>query len=185
MAEINLFKIFLTKPEKQKLLERRVRVVSLVSLVAYCLVAAVVVSYWLYIRRKNESILEKIEVQKENIEKLKPVELSHAYVKQRLSALVAFWEGADYDFEKTLTGLEAMKPEGINITQVNLDLNGHLQFKGQASSSLVLAEFLDGLTVRRSDELVSKLTLESLDLKSNGTYDFSLEAVIGDEYTRN
>ncbi|MFC1727223.1 hypothetical protein ACFL0Y_01745 [Patescibacteria group bacterium] len=181
MREVNLFKIYLTRPEKQKAVERKVKVISLLVLLSYCLLAAGIFSYSLYLKRKDTKLSQNIEIQKTNITNLKPVELVNAFVKHRLSAIELFMTPRPIDYSLALTEFETLVPSQIKVNQLKLDLEGKLVVEGEAQDVLALTDFVDGLISDEADDFIDRVTLSTASRNEEGNYSYSLNIFLANQ----
>ena len=174
MKEINLFDAYVKVPQKKLDLIRKTRVVSIVFLIAYCLVLAGVFSYWLVLKGQASSLSKKIETQQREIKRYEKTETLHVLVKQRLLALAPFLAKASVNQPQVLGEIESLVPEGIVLGSFNFKDDGGFGCEGQARDALVLGEFLDKVVQLNEDNFPEKIDLSSVSRVEEGGYSFAL-----------
>jgi len=174
MKEINLFESYLAAHKTQTRLTRSIKVVSFVFLIGYVLVASTFFSYALILKRQNENLGEKIKKQEEKIKQLNQTETLHAFVKQRLQALVSFFGKKRVDYQKAMVSFSQLTPDEISLKSFQMDNEGNLKIDGHAINAVVLANFLDRLIAPATDNFIKKIELSSAKRGEDGSYSFSL-----------
>lgn len=174
MKEINLFQIHRKIAEKEAGVIRKAKIISLLLLIFYCLVATGIFSFWLILKRQNEAVVSKIKYQKQRINELNTVESLHIFVKQRLSALSPLFEKETIEYKETLTQLEELLPEGVVLTKIELVEEGSLELSGEAPNAVIFADFLERLLASGNEEFAESVEMSSTSRQEDGSYKFSL-----------
>lgn len=149
------------------------KVGSFVLILAYCLVAAAVFSYWLFVSRQTTKVANEIVVKKTEIARLKEAESLQVALKQRLSSLDKFFlvkKGPSFDRLLAFVGQTSgeIKIKDLKITE------NKMNFSGIAPNMAALEKFLQDLKSETSSALFSQITLSSVDRQEDGSYLFNL-----------
>lgn len=173
--EIDFLKGQRSEREKKLKLLRTIKTASIVVLLAFVLITAMIFSYWFYIDSQNQKINKENSLKRTKIESLKEVESLQIVLKQRLSTLGKFFkEEKRTQFIKTLDFFSQI-PQGINLKELSLtDTDNKVNVSGDSNDILNLAEFLESLESQESQNVFSQITVSSLDKKEQGGYSFSL-----------
>lgn len=159
---------------KQTRFLRLLKTGSLVLLIAYCLVAAIIFSYWVYLRRENQTIKTQTAASKQKISELKKTESLQIILKQRLSSLDKFFSQKSVDYSRSLSFLEDVSVTGIFLKELDLNQEGRVILAGSATDAVALSNFLENLSSENSKDLFSKIVLSSASRGKDGDYNFSL-----------
>jgi len=149
------------------------KVGSLVLILAYCLIAGAVFSYWLFLSQQTAKINNEIAVKKTKIASLKEVESLQLVLKQRLSNLDKFFSAKKGpSFDRLLTFISQTSTE-IKVKDLKIAEN-KMNFSGIAPNMAALEKFLQDLKSETSSALFDKITLSSVDRQEDGSYLFNL-----------
>lgn len=163
------------KTGKKTKIAHFLKVGSIVVLILYCLLTAIVFSYWFYLNTQGRKTQQEINIKKQKIESLENIESTQIFLKQRLTALDKFFTNqVKTDLPKILSFFERVKGE-TRLKQINLTKEGEVTISGEASNALILTDFLKKLEEDdQSKELFSTITLVSTDKQKTGDYLFSI-----------
>jgi len=149
------------------------KVGSLVLILAYCLVAAAVFSYWLFLSQQTAKINNEIAVKKTKIIRLKEVESLQLVLKQRLSSLDKFFSAKKGPSFKGLLAFIGQISTEIRVKELKI-AEDKMNFSGIAPNMATLEKFLQDLKSEESSALFSKITLSSVDRQEDGSYLFNI-----------
>lgn len=153
---------------------RLLKTASLILLIAYCLVMAVIFSYWVYLRRESQTIKVQTTASKEKISELKKTESLQIILKQRLSSLDKFFSQKSVDYSRSLSFLEDVSTGGVFLKELELNQEGRMTLAGSATDAVALGNFLENLSSENSQDLFSKIVLSSANRGKDGDYNFSI-----------
>jgi len=149
------------------------KVGSFILILAYCLVAAAVFSYWLFVSRQTTKVTNEIAVKETEIARLKEVESLQLVLKQRLSNLDKFFSAKKGPSFDTLLSFIGQTSAEIKVKDLKIAEN-KMNFSGIAPNMAALEKFLQDLKSETSSVLFSQITLSSVDRQEDGSYLFNL-----------
>jgi Tfp pilus assembly protein PilN len=175
MEGINLLRAHQALPQQKRHSLRLIRISTVVFLIIYCLFVSGVFSYWIYLRGENEKLVTQSQRHKETLKSLESLESQHVLIKQRLSALIPFFDRLKVEYQDILISLENIAPDQVVFSSLNADQDGNFSFKAQASNAVVLAAFIDSLMVIDQVKGAKLVSLESAARQADGAYIFSVK----------
>ena len=152
-------------------MRRLLQIVSTVALILYFVFLSLLLSYFLFLTREENSLNKKIEINEEKIKSLKPVESKYVLLKSKLKELVEILKLEEKPKE-TLLNLESLIVEGISME--GIDYSGkELKIRGQAESVLILDKFVKELE-KEGKSFFSQAEFEGVGRSEEGKYYFTL-----------
>ncbi|PIS09675.1 hypothetical protein COT75_00565 [Candidatus Beckwithbacteria bacterium CG10_big_fil_rev_8_21_14_0_10_34_10] len=141
MKEINFLKDrldALAKKEKRLLI---IRIWSFGALGIYGLLVLSLFSYNLLMKRQSKVLGEKIIKEKAAIEELKSIETKQVYLSHKTQSLAQILSSKRQNQEIVETFISLL-PEGISVSNFNIDEQGRISFSGHCQSFYTLKHFL-------------------------------------------
>lgn len=174
MKEVNLFESYLKTPDKKALLGQSLKIGAMVLLAAYCIAASGIFSYWLVVKQKDNSLVRKIEDQRQQIAGLKTVESLHLLIKERLKLLGSTELADRVDYSLLLTEIERVEVPGMRITDIQVGVEGEMLFSGEAQDAVALSEFLEKLEEIGKARQEGLIEVTEANRSKEGMYIFSI-----------
>jgi len=163
---------------------RRVRFISLMVLIVYCLLVGLTFSSLFYFQKQDRKIKQQQADKKAAITQLKKIESLDIILEQRLSFLSKNFLEKRPPWLKLLTFFEGNLVEGIKLKEIKITEAGETTVGGLASDALSLGRFLENLTLDGQNPLFSKMTLTSVTRQKDGSYLFNLALTANEESER-
>ena len=160
----------------QKLKQKKIlKLGSLIFLIFYCLLAAAIFSFSLYLSQANRGLNKAIALKKKQIVQLQKTESLQLLLKQRLVSLAPIFSQKRPDYHRDLLFFKEISPQGLNLTDFKFSEKQKMSVKGEATNALILNDFLRQLKVSTvATQEFAKVNLGSLSRKTDGSYEFSL-----------
>lgn len=156
--------------ERRARIRRWAQVGSITALILYFVFLSSLLSYFLIVKKEENSIRNKIEVYEERIKSLKTVEAKQFFLKAKLKEISPLLM-VEEDPAKILKEVEGLALKGIKFLKINYE-KGNLRISGEAKDAVVMDKFVKNLE-DKGKELFSQAELE-VNKVTEGDYLFNL-----------
>jgi Tfp pilus assembly protein PilN len=167
-------------PRQELEKQAEVKVLNLSTIVSFVLLGIVsIVSIYLLInttslKRQISTLDSSISSLRSNIKSLSSIEIMARNLDKKNKVLSAICKDRFY-YSKLMEELNARKPQGVNIVDLNLRENNTLNISGKADNYILVAEFTNTLLDKSFSngnatlkDVFGEVTLNSVNLENKG-----------------
>lgn len=167
-------------PRQELEKQAEVKVLNLSTIVSFVLLGIVsIVSIYLLInttslKRQISTLDSSISSLRSNIKSLSSIEIIARNLDKKNKVLSAIFKDRFY-YSKLMEELNARKPQGVNIVDLNLRENNTLNISGKADNYILVAEFTNTLLDKSFSngnatlkDVFGEVTLNSVNLENKG-----------------
>lgn len=167
-------------PRQELEKQAEVKVLNLSTIVSFVLLGIVsIVSIYLLInttslKRQISTLDSSISSLRSNIKSLSSIEIMARNLDKKNKVLSAIFKDRFY-YSKLMEELNARKPQGVNIVDLNLRENNTLNISGKADNYILVAEFTNTLLDKSFSngnlllkDVFEEVTLNSVNLENKG-----------------
>lgn len=164
--EINLISKRISAIRARERLQWLIRVGSIIALVVFVVISSSVLSYFYFLKRKTETLDNKISQAEAQVKSLQEKETKVIYLNRKLTTLASILK-LQATGQKQVEAVFALIPEGVSITGFNISEEQAIEISGEARdfSSLekLFNNVIEGAKETSGDLRVGNASVESIE----------------------
>lgn len=169
---VNLLKESSVETLEELQLKKIVYILTVVGSIFLVLISLLVLVSSLKIKEQADGLKEVEKKWTDKIESMSKVEGDNYVLSKKMESIKQIKD--TIDFYKIFSTFDEVIPKSVSIIELSLDKEGAVSIDGEATDSLSLLSFFDGLINKDKDRLRS-VVLNNLILTKESLYRFSLD----------
>lgn len=144
MENINFLKDRLAQLQKKAKKSFLLKSWSVAVLVLYGIFVFAAFAYYLVAQKRSQVLKDKITVQEELVDSLRPIEAKQVYLTSKSKSLTTIF-ASQKQHQKIIETILALLPSGVSVDDLSIDEQGMVSFSGSCTSFSILQTFFANL----------------------------------------